>query len=378
MNAARIAEARSRIDLVDLIGRTVKLSRGRRYRHGPCPFCQDGPKSTAFWVDPRAQKFGCFKVDEHRGDVFDWLRQTQGLSLAEACDMILGRAGLDRLAAAVAPAPRRPDPAPEERREAEIRRNGALSLWSAALPAAGTLVETYLRARGVTAAIPASLRYHPGLEYVPLRVMADDGRAILRRGPLFPAMIALVIDAERRPRGVHRTYLRHDGLAKAEVDAPKRMLGDVRGGYVPLSPSAPDQFMAEGIESALSVLSDVGGAVAACLSLNNWDAATPPIVERLTLCVDMDEAYRTMSSAERRARLRAGKRLSDPEDVIRAAVMAHAARGVTVKVARPPLGMDFNDMLRAAQAGALAPARLPPVTGPGEIARRYESAGTAA
>ena len=54
----------------------------------------------------------------------------------------------------------------------------ALSLWRSAVPAQGTLVETYLRARAITLDIPATLRFIPHLDYLP------------RIG--FPAMVAAV------------------------------------------------------------------------------------------------------------------------------------------------------------------------------------------
>ena len=363
---SRIAEAKQAVDLMEMIGRSVALAGGRRFKHGPCPFCQ-GKSRAAFWVDGLHQKFGCFASDDHKGDVFDWLRLTQSLELEEAIDQILGRASLDRLASAVAPFRPKPRPVADD---GGFRVRAAMRIWSESLPADGTAVETYLRARGISIAIPKSLRFHPGLEYTAMRVMSEDGREVLRAGPTFPAMVALVVDAHRRVRGVHRTYLRHDGTAKADVETPKRMLGEISGGFVPLGAFTPESEMAEGIESALSVLEDRGRGAAACLALNNWSAALPAVVTTLTLCIDMDEAARLMSAAEKRLRARQGRRIGDPEKEIAKAVEAHAGRGVTVKVARPPLGMDFNDLARELKAG-----RDPrPIDRGCEIARRYGAA----
>lgn len=49
----------------------------------------------------------------------------------------------------------------EQRAEAAKRAEQAKRLWREARPIAGTLAETYLRGRGITAPLPATLRFHP-------------------------------------------------------------------------------------------------------------------------------------------------------------------------------------------------------------------------
>jgi putative DNA primase/helicase len=53
----------------------------------------------------------------------------------------------------------------------------ALAIWQAAMPAAGTLVETYLASRGLHLQPPPTLRFHAGLPHP--------------SGGIWPAMVAL-------------------------------------------------------------------------------------------------------------------------------------------------------------------------------------------
>lgn len=92
----------------------------------------------------------------------------------------------------------------------------ARELWRASRPAVGTLVESYLRARGITLAPPLSLRFHPGLWHM------ESGRR-------WPAMVAAVQGPDGAMLGAHRTYLRSDGSGKAPVSPARPPPGHGRG-----------------------------------------------------------------------------------------------------------------------------------------------------
>ena len=102
----------------------------------------------------------------------------------------------------------RPDPGTlarrdaEQRREAERRERQARTLWAEALPIPGTPAETYLRGRAITCALPDTLRFHPACWH---------GATATR----LPALMARVDGGASF--AVHRTFLRADGLGKAEV-----------------------------------------------------------------------------------------------------------------------------------------------------------------
>jgi len=118
-----------------------------------------------------------------------------------------------------------------EEAEAAKREAQAVAVWREARPIGGTLAETYLRHRGITCELPKTLRFHP-----------ECWHPSARR---FPALIALVDGATRK--AVHRTYLRADGLGKAEADPDRAMLGAVAGGAVRLSGGIETLAVAEGI-----------------------------------------------------------------------------------------------------------------------------------
>lgn len=138
-------------------------------------------------------------------------------------------------------------------REAAKREQQARSVWDNSLPVAGSNAETYLRGRGISCDLPAKLRYlpecwHPSAQHL-------------------PAMIAQVEGAERF--AVHRTYLNAKGAGKANVSPSKAMLGQVGGGAVRLSEGADALAVAEGLESALSLLcGPLSGSVAVWATLS--------------------------------------------------------------------------------------------------------------
>ena len=123
----------------------------------------------------------------------------------------------------------------------------AARLYALSRPVPGTLAETYLRARGITARLNwSALRFHPACYY---RSHED--------APLeaWPALIAAVTDACGRLTGLQRTWLARDGGGKAPLIDPRRAMGRLLGNAVRFG--EPDDVLAagEGIETVLSLLS---------------------------------------------------------------------------------------------------------------------------
>ncbi|MDZ7709228.1 MAG: toprim domain-containing protein [Roseovarius sp.] len=104
------------------------------------------------------------------------------------------------------------------------------------MPISGTIAERYLRGRGITCALPSTLRYHPSCWH-----------ASAKR---FPALVARVEGSDGA--AIHRTYLAPDGRGKAAVTPDKAMLGAVAGGAVRLTQGPGALLIGEGIESTLS------------------------------------------------------------------------------------------------------------------------------
>ncbi len=191
-------------------------------------------------------------------------------------------------------------------------------LWRAARPAPGTVAAAYLLSRGLAGPIPPCLRFLPALRHTP------TGRTL-------PAMVAAVTVAGRPDLiALHRTYLRPDGTGKADVQPCKMALGAVRGGAVQLTPAGERLVIAEGIETALSVLQATGIPTWAALSASNIaNVVLPPLplARELIIAADADAA---------------GLRAAD------ASADRWASAGRRVRIAVPPARQDFNDVLRGA------------------------------
>lgn len=158
----------------------------------------------------------------------------------------------------------------------------------------GTPVDGYLVGRGINLAIlgrvPGALRYHPDLYNAERRQGMD-------------AMIALIQDCDGKPLALHRTYLERIGMdwRKADLQAPKKVMGPFKGGYIPIIkgksgkplPQAEEGerlFVAEGIETALSVaLHFPDDRVIASVSVGNIQNLTlPAAIKTVVLCLDND------------------------------------------------------------------------------------------
>jgi DNA primase len=84
-------EVKSRVDLVELIGRTVALKRvGVNFR-GLCPFHAE--KTPSFYVRPQTQSYHCFGCGKW-GTAFDWLMEREHLDFGEALRILAAQTGV--------------------------------------------------------------------------------------------------------------------------------------------------------------------------------------------------------------------------------------------------------------------------------------------
>ncbi len=199
-----------------------------------------------------------------------------------------------------------PDP------DAMGRTEATLAIWRASQGVAGSPAETYLRSRGITLSLPQSLRFHPGLKHA--------------SGGVWPAMVALVTHgAGGKSIGIHRTFLARDGSTKAPVDPVKMMLGPCRSGAVRLGPPGDALMIGEGVETCLAAMQASGHPAWAALSTSGLRTLDLPREVRDVIV------------------------LADGDDPGEAAAQDCAWRwkreGRRVRIARPPHGMDFNDLL---------------------------------
>ena len=197
----------------------------------------------------------------------------------------------------------------------ELSRAGvrARELWIQACAATGTLVDIYLRSRGIVASIPPTLRF----------------LSVARHSPSnqsLPAMLAAVtVWPERRPCAVHRTFLAVDGHGKAPVDTPRMTLGPCRRGAVRLSEATDQLMVGEGIETCLAAMQATGKPAWAALStagLRNLEI--PEHVKEVIVLADGD---------------------LPGEEAAQYAARRWVHQGRRVRIAMAPKGKDFNDLL---------------------------------
>ena len=160
----------------------------------------------------------------------------------------------------------------------------ARRLFAMSKPIIGTVVETYLRGRGITELHGVdSLRFHPRCYYRP---EADAPTEI------WPAMIAAVTDLQGRITGAHRTWLDPSGRDKAPVDTPRRAIGHLLGHAVRFGLASEVMAAGEGIETMLSLRCVMPTmAMVAALSAAHLGAILfPATLRRLYIVRDDDRA----------------------------------------------------------------------------------------
>ena len=82
---------RSRLDIVELVGECVQLSRAGRNMKGRCPFHQE--RTPSFIVSPERQTFHCFGCGEG-GDAFSFIMKTENLTFVESAEKLAERVGV--------------------------------------------------------------------------------------------------------------------------------------------------------------------------------------------------------------------------------------------------------------------------------------------
>jgi hypothetical protein len=235
---------------------------------------ESGPGAAGRWTDAATAEFG---------DLLDVIRESCGL--IEFKDVADEARAFLSLPLSEPPAARR-----------RSRRKGAPAgsseaakrLFAVSRPIERTLVEAYLRDRGITALHgTASLRFHPRCYY-----RHDDSPA-----ETWPAMIAAVTDLSGHLTGVHRTWLDPEGfseatLGKAPIDVPRRAMGDLLGHAVRFGVAGEVMAAGEGIETILSLRCVLPNMpMAAALSAAHLSAILfPDTLRRLYIVRDADAA----------------------------------------------------------------------------------------
>jgi DNA primase len=166
-------EIKDRIDIVELIGQTVKLRKTGKNYTGFCPF-HPNTRTPAFVVFPDSGNWRCFGACNEGGDIFKFVMKKEGWDFPEALRRLAERAGVEL------PARTQADEAAEE---SHLRLREALEIGVAFFrhhlreTPAGEPVLAYLRRRGLadTALESFEIGYAPQTWDACLRHLQDRG-----------------------------------------------------------------------------------------------------------------------------------------------------------------------------------------------------------
>ena len=196
---ALLEEILQRTDLVQLVGKRVKLERKGRVFWGLCPFHKE--KSPSFKVENERRTFHCFGCGAG-GDAFKWLRETEGLNFPEAVKQLADLAGVQL-----------PAWTPEEE-EREARRKSlyevvelAAAFFEEQLRASvGAQARDYLKSRGLTGEICSRFR----IGYAPDTNAALIGHLTAHKVPLADMVEAGVARPADETRAARDFFFTHE------------------------------------------------------------------------------------------------------------------------------------------------------------------------
>lgn len=316
------AEARDRHHLSVIVEPYTELDkRGRSEKVGLCPFHDE--RSPSFEVNDDKGTYHCWGCGAG-GDAISFLMKAKGLRWRQAVEWLLGA--------------ELPAVSPEERAQRKAddiqRRQARLALaqfiWSASTDPVGTPAEVYARSRGITAPLPASVRF----VMTPRWYDKDTGEA----GRDHPAMVCAITNAADELTAVQCIYLMDGGRRKFEhirdgkKSRAKLTWGLLPGSAIRLGPLADHIIVCEGPEDGLTLMQELPDKTVwvTCGTEMMHQVEFPEEVASVTLAGDNGEAG---AKAVGKARV------------------IYAKRGMTVEQSFPSHGFkDWNDQLRGVRS----------------------------
>jgi len=280
-------------------------------RHHRCPVTGEGEDRFRFSDRNGTGSFFC-ACSDGKGDGFDLLKCCRGWDFREAA------AEIERVVGRMKEEPKR------EKSEEIIMRD--LRAIKRSMQPSTEIVQRYLAGRGLeTSPLPRALR-HGILNYA-VKDIAPNG---------LDAMIALVKNGAGEVVTFHMTYLTGGGLSRIDSNRAKVVAtprSDMRGAAARLAEPVNGVLgVGEGIESSLSAAQMFGVPTWAALNASNLENFVwPDGLRKLIVFGDSDPKYGGQAAAYKLAH--------------RASVSKRAIPEVVVEM--PPMGMDWNDVLRS-------------------------------
>jgi DNA primase len=342
----KVAEIKSRLDIVELISEYVSLKKAGRNFLGLCPFHNE--KTPSFTVNREKQMFYCFGCGE-KGDIFAFLMRLNNATFPEALKLLADRAGV---ALPASPFLRGGKHSPNAREQIiQINHIAAAYFTANLLSPGGKAVLSYLKERG----LKESTIKEFGLGY------ASDGwrhlKSHLEQQKVSLKMAAeagLIVVKEDRPdvqydRFRHRLMFPVKDVEGRIIAFGGRILGDGEPKYLnsPESAAYSKGRQLYGLNSSKDAIREKGYGIFVegyfdLIAL--WDAGIRNVVATLGTALTRDHVVLIKRYAERAAVLfdsdEAGKKaLARSVELFVAAHMD--ARAVIL-----PEGLDPDDFVR--------------------------------
>ena len=311
-------------------------SREGRDWHVPCPIHggKDGFRFFDDWRETGAaicNTCGCFK------DGFALLMAIRKEGFKEVLMAVAGVLGLTTYEAVralhVEVKPKEPVHVPTlEELENTLERKAVKALWDSAIPFTHenstriAPLKKYLESRGL------SFHEIPEIRFLPRAKTVSQGKTVF-----FPCMLGAIRDLEGNLVSLHRTFLTEDGK-KAPIEVQKKIMhlskmDSISGCAIRFGNPKRVLAIAEGIETALSVVKATGFACWSCISAGGFKSVRIPKSVKTVIIFEDKDASGTGQRAGRELK----KRLEQ--------------EGLTVHIAEPSMpltegvkSVDFNDI----------------------------------
>ena len=139
-----VDEVKQKLDIVEVIGQYVKLTKAGRNFKAVCPFHNE--KTASFYVFPERQSWHCFGACSTGGDVFTFVMKKEGLDFGETLRLLADKVGVS-LPSHIEQGPRK------DEKEKLFQANEAAAQYYHNLlvnSTAGEKAKNYLLGRGLT------------------------------------------------------------------------------------------------------------------------------------------------------------------------------------------------------------------------------------
>ncbi|MDR3528315.1 MAG: DNA primase [Rhizomicrobium sp.] len=343
-----------RTDIVQLVGRRVKLVRKGQAYWGCCPF--HGEKSASFKVENARRTYKCFGCGKG-GDAFRWLMEIEGISFPEAVERLAGEAGVEL------PKWSPEDEAREEKKKSlhDVIEAGAVFFETQLQEPVGREAREYLKTRGLDAATVKKFR----LGYAPTAgnaLIAHLTSLNISMDDIIAAGLARPADEGRGPRDFFFNRLMFpigDGRGRIVAFGGRGLSPDAKPKYIN---TAETEFFSKGHQlynlatarpagiKAQSIIVAEGYMDVIALVRAGFEAAVAPLGTALT-----EDQLQLLWRVAPEPILSFDGDAAGNKAAIRAAHLAlpHLKPGYSLRFAFLPTGEDPDSLIRTGGQGAM-------------------------